>query len=174
MTTGDPDPQPIQSDETAYPPPTVGGGQPGSLGVRLGARIIDSIIIYVIAIVIGYVLTLVTTYAQNAFVFALINGIIAGVLTFAYFVGFESSTGATPGKKLLGLSVRGPGGADKPTAQQSAIRNAWTLFTIVPPQVVGGVLYLASVIAIAVTANNSPTKQGIHDRLAGGTAVIKG
>jgi uncharacterized RDD family membrane protein YckC len=40
--------------------------------------------------------------------------------------------------------------------------------------VVGGVLYLVAVIAIAVTINFSPSKQGIHDRLAGGTQVVKG
>jgi hypothetical protein len=50
----------------------------------------------------------------------------------------------------------------------------WTLFTIVPPQFVGALLYLISVVAIAVTINGSPTKQGKHDELAGGTQVVKG
>jgi hypothetical protein len=36
------------------------------------------------------------------------------------------------------------------------------------------VLYLIAVIGIGVTINGSPTKQGIHDRLAGGTQVVKG
>jgi uncharacterized RDD family membrane protein YckC len=174
MTTGDFEPQPAQPAETEAPEPSApAGAEPGSLGVRLGARIIDSIIIYIVAVAIGLLLRLVTTYSEDAFLFALINGIIAGVLTFAYFVGFETSKGQTPGKKLLGLSVRGPGGAH-PTLQQSAIRNVWTLFTIVPPQFVGALLYLISVVAIAVTINGSPTKQGIHDRLAGGTEVVKG
>jgi uncharacterized RDD family membrane protein YckC len=177
MTTGDFEPSPAQPEESeAYPPsPAVSGaGEPGGLGPRLAARVIDSVIIYVVALLIGLVLSAVTTYSENAFLFALINGIIAGLLTFGYFIWFETSKGWTPGKKLLGLSVRGPGGATKPTVQQSAIRNVWTLFTIVPPQIVGGILYLISVIAIAVTINGSPTKQGIHDRLAGGTEVVKG
>jgi uncharacterized RDD family membrane protein YckC len=174
MTSGDIDPQSGEYGETeAYSPPPTGGQEPGSLGLRLGARIIDGIIVFVVAVIIGILLSMVSDYRSNAFLFAFINGIIAGVLTFVYFVGFETSQGATPGKKLLGLSVRGPDGASKPTVQQSAVRNVWTLFNVVPPQFVGGVLYLAAVIWIAVTINGSPTKQGIHDKLAGGTQVVK-
>jgi uncharacterized RDD family membrane protein YckC len=87
-------------------------------------------------------------------------------------VAFETTQGWTPGKKILGLSVRGPGGAAKPDVQQSAIRNVWTLLNIIPS--VGGLLTLVAVIVIAVTINSSPTKQGKHDELAGGTQVVKG
>ena len=73
---------------------------------------------------------------------------------------------------MLGLSVRGPGGAPKPDVQQSAIRNVWTLLNIIP--FIGGLLLLIAVIVIAVTINGSPTKQGKHDELAGGTQVVKG
>jgi len=91
---------------------------------------------------------------------------------FVYFLAFESTQGWTPGKKVLGLSVRGPGGAPKPDVQQSAIRNVWTLLNIIP--FIGGLLLLIAVIVIAVTINGSPTKQGKHDELAGGTQVVKG
>ena len=57
-------------------------------------------------------------------------------------------------------------------AQQAAIRNVWTLLNIVP--FIGGLLTLVAVIVIAVTINGSPTKQGKHDELAGGTQVVKG
>ena len=69
------------------------------------------------------------------------------------------------------LEVRGPGGAPKPDAKQSAIRNSWTLLSIIP--FVGWLLGLGACIWIAVTINSSPTKQGKHDELAGGTQVIK-
>ena len=175
MTTGDFESQSGQQGETeAFTPPPATGEEPGGLGVRLGARIIDGIIVFIVAMIIGFLLTLVTTYSQNSFLFALINGIISGVLTFVYFVILETQQGATIGKKLLGLSVRGPDGTSKPTVQQSAIRNLWTLFPIIPPQFVGGALNLIAVIWIAVTINSSPTKQGIHDTLAGGTRVVKG
>jgi uncharacterized RDD family membrane protein YckC len=180
MTTGDFDPQPGQQGEAEVAPPEpaepvepAATHEPGSLGLRLGARVIDNIIVYIVVLVLVFLLTFVLDYERNTFLFTLINGIIAGVLNFVYFVVQEVKQGTTVGKRVLGLSVHGPDGG-KPTVQQSATRNAWVLLTIIPPQVVGGVLYLIAVIAIAVTINGSPTKQGIHDRLAGGTQVVKG
>jgi hypothetical protein len=67
--------------------------------------------------------------------------------------------------------VHGPGGAPKPTVQQSAIRNSWTLLPIIP--FVGGLLGVIAIVVIAVTINSSPTKQGKHDEIAGGTQVVK-
>jgi hypothetical protein len=76
------------------------------------------------------------------------------------------------GQEAVGTQRPGPAGAPKPTAQQSAIRNSWTLLNIIP--FVGGLLTIVAVIVIAVTINGSPTKQGKHDELAGGTQVVKG
>jgi hypothetical protein len=67
--------------------------------------------------------------------------------------------------------LSGPGGATKPTAAQSAIRNLWTVLPIIP--FVGGLLGFVAIVVIAVTISSSPTKQGKHDELAGGTQVIK-
>ncbi len=93
-------------------------------------------------------------------------------MTFVYFVAFEVTQGWTPGKKILGLSVHGPpGGAPKPDVQQSAIRNSFTLLSVIP--YIGGLLAVIAYIVIAVTINGSPTKQGKHDELAGGTQVVK-
>ena len=118
--------------------------------------------------IVGFVLIFVTDTLSNIWV----TGLFTGVLTFVYFVAFEITQGWTPGKKLLGLRVHGPGGAPKPTAQQSAIRNSWTLLPIIP--FIGGLLAFVAIIVIAVTINSSPTKQGKHDELAGGTQVVKG
>ena len=96
---------------------------------------------------------------------------VARVLTFIYFVALEVSQGASLGKKILGLSVRGAGGAPKPDFKQSAIRNSFTLLPIIP--YVGGLLAFIAYVVIAVTINGSPTKQGKHDELAGGTQVVK-
>jgi uncharacterized RDD family membrane protein YckC len=133
------------------------------LFLRWLARLIDGIIIGIVS----YALIFLTDTMSNI----MVTGVFTGLLTFVYFVAFEVSTGWTPGKKLLGLSVRGPGGAPKPTASQSAIRNSWTLLPIIP--FVGGLLGVIAIIVIAVTINGSPTKQGKHDELAGGTQVIK-
>jgi len=164
MTSGDFQPEPGQYGEPGgYPPPS-GGQEPGSLVLRFVARLIDGIIVNVVAVLIALAIGALTNYW--------VTGLFSGLLMFAYFVAFESTQGWTPGKKILGLSVRGPGGAAKPTAQQSAIRNVWTLLNIVP--FIGGLLTLVAVIVIAVTINSSPTKQGKHDELAGGTQVVKG
>lgn len=163
MTTGDFNPQPGQYGEPgAYPPPT--GQEPGGLLLRFVARIIDGIIVGIVS----YALIFLTDTMSNI----MVTGLFTGLLTFVYFVALEVGTGSTLGKKLLGLSVRGPGGAPKPSAQQSAIRNSWTLLPIIP--FVGGLLGFIAIIVIAVTINGSPTKQGKHDELAGGTQVVKG
>jgi predicted PurR-regulated permease PerM len=45
------------------------------------------------------------------------------------------------------------------------------LLPIIP--IVGGLLGVIAIVVIAVTINGSPTKQGKHDQLAGGTQVVK-
>ena len=163
MTSGDFQSEPAPYGEPGgFPPP--GGQEPGGLGLRFGARFIDGIIVNVVAFAIALAVGAVTNYW--------VTGLFSGLLMFLYFLAFETTQGWTPGKKLLGLSVHGPGGAPKPDVQQSAIRNVWTLLNIIP--IVGGLLTLVAVIWIAVTINSSPTKQGKHDELAGGTQVVKG
>jgi len=140
------------------------GAEAGGLGIRFGARVIDGIIVGIVAII----LTILVSDAGNV----LVSGLFSGILTFAYFVALEVTQGRTLGKMILGLSVHGPGGAPRPSVKQSAIRNAFTLLSIIP--IIGGILALVAYIVIAVTINNSPTKQGKHDELAGGTQVVKG
>jgi uncharacterized RDD family membrane protein YckC len=161
--TSDYPPQPGQYGYPgAYPPPP-GGVQPGSLGLRFAARLIDGLIVGIVGGII--------VFAIDAASSVWITGLFTGALTFVYYLAFEVSQGWTPGKKLLGLSVRGPGGATKPTVAQSAVRNSWTLLPIIP--FIGGFLGVVAIVVIAVTINSSPTKQGKHDELAGGTQVVK-
>jgi uncharacterized RDD family membrane protein YckC len=142
----------------------VGGQEPGGLLLRFVGRLIDGIIVNIVTFVLAYAIGAVSNYW--------VTGLFSGLLMFLYFLAFESTQGWTPGKKILGLSVHGPGGTPKPTAQQSAIRNLWTLLPIIP--FIGGLLGIVAIIVIAVTINGSPTKQGKHDELAGGTQVVKG
>jgi uncharacterized RDD family membrane protein YckC len=151
-------------DPNVYPPPLPGNLAPGGLLPRLLARLIDGIIVGLIGLVLALVLDAVTSIW--------VTGLFSGVLTFIYFVAFETSQGATPGKRLLGMRVFGPTGAPKPTMPQSAVRNAFTLLSAVP--YFGGLLAFIAIIVIAVTINSSPTKQGKHDEMAGGTQVVKG
>ena len=162
-----PPPDPYTAPGGFYPGgPSVGYGyasNPGGLGVRWGARIIDGILVTIIAWLLA------ALFGSSSSI--LVTGLFTGGLMFAYFVAMEVTQGRTLGKKLLGLSVRGAGGAPKPDLKQSAIRNAFTLLPVVP--YIGGLLGVIAIIVIAVTISSSPTKQGKHDQLAGGTQVVK-
>ena len=138
--------------------------RPGGLGIRFAARVVDG----VLANIAAFVLSL---FMLGSDYWYLTTGLFSGVLMFGYFVGFEVALGATPGKTLLHLAVRGPDGAARPTAKQSAIRNAFTLLAVLP--YVGGLLALVAYLVIAVTVQDSGTKQGKHDEWAGGTQVVK-
>lgn len=163
MTTGDYQPGYGQYGQPGGYPPPYATQTPGGLVRRWFARVIDGIIVGIGA----FFLSFITDSLSNYWV----TGLFSGLLMFVYFVGLEVATGATPGKKLLGLAVHGPGGTPKPTAKEAAIRNAFTLLPIVP--FVGGFLGIIAMIVIAVTISSSPTKQGKHDEFAGGTQVVR-
>ncbi|OMC31583.1 hypothetical protein A5740_14900 [Mycobacterium sp. GA-1841] len=167
MTTGDHQPQ--QFGQQGYPPPyggaypsAYGTAAPGGLARRFFARVIDGIVVAIVAFFLSFITDSLSSYW--------VTGLFTGLLMFVYFVGLEVASGATPGKKLLGLAVRGPA-TPKPTLKESAIRNAFTLLPIIP--IVGGFLGVIAMIVIAVTISASSTKQGKHDELAGGTQVIR-
>jgi uncharacterized RDD family membrane protein YckC len=158
MTSGE-----FDSQSAPYGGPSPSIAKPGGLVVRFFARLIDGIIVGIVASVVLFAL-----HMQSHI---LVTGVFTGLLMFVYFVALETTQGWTIGKKLLGLSVHGPAGAPKPDLSQSAIRNAFTLLPIVP--FVGGLLGFIAMLVIAVTITGSPTKQGKHDELAGGTQVLK-
>ncbi|POX91153.1 hypothetical protein C3477_05830 [Mycobacterium kansasii] len=141
------------------------GLQPGPLGLRFLARLIDVLLVVIVAVPLA-VLAEIHIGAAGLF-----PGLFSGLLAFSYFVAFEVSQGWTLGKKLLGMRVHGPAGAEKPTVRQSAVRNLFTLLAIIP--FVGELLVLVAGIVIAATIQSSPTKQGKHDEFAGGTHVVK-
>ncbi|MBE1548625.1 putative RDD family membrane protein YckC [Mycobacterium sp. OAS707] len=146
----------------SYPPP--GGQEPGGVVVRVGARVVDGIVVNIVAVLLALAAGSLSSYW--------VTGLFSGLLMFLYFLVFEAAQGWTLGKKLLGLRVHGPGGSPKPDFQQSAVRNVWTLLPIIP--IIGGFLLFVAIVVIILTANSSPTKQGKHDELAGGTQVVKG
>lgn len=155
MTTGGFDP--------AYGQTTAGVRAAG-LGKRAVARFVDWIIAGIIGGIFFWLLGVVWDLPDWV---SVLPGAGFGWL---YFVVFEMSAGATPGKMLLGLHVNGSGGAPKPSLKDTAVRNAYMLLNLIPW--VGGLLWFIAAIAIAFTISSSPTKQGWHDNAAGGTQVI--
>lgn len=168
MTTGGFDPNlPPQYPQPGFGAPAV---KPGGLGLRLVARVIDGILISIVAGLIGSLFGSDSdSWIMDSRI--LVAGMFSGLLTFVYFLLFESRQGWTPGKKLLGLRVQGPNGAPKPTASQAATRNLFTLLALIPW--LGWILAPIAYIVIAMTISSSPTKQGKHDRMAGGTQVLE-
>jgi uncharacterized RDD family membrane protein YckC len=164
MTPADFDPNSPQYQYLPADSPQWTHTRPGGLGRRFLARLIDGILVNIVVFFLSI-------FLFDRDYWFLVTGLFSGVLMFGYSVLFEVTYGSTPGKKLLGLAVHGPGGSTKPDAKQSAIRNAFTLLAVVP--YLGGLLAFIAYIVIAVTISASPTKQGKHDELAGGTQVVK-
>lgn len=163
---GYPPPPPGYPAPTGYPqvPPPGWGTKPGGLGARWGARVIDGFIIFFVSFFLSFF------FDSDSRI--LVTGLFTGLLAFVYFTLFETTQGRTPAKMMLGLRVHGPGGAPRPDFKQSAIRNAFTLLPIIPFGI-GGFLGFVAIVWIAMTISSSPTKQGKHDELAGGTQVVK-
>lgn len=137
-----------------------GAQAPGELIPRLIARVIDSILIVIAAILLNGILDAGPIWL-----------IIVAALTFGYFVVMDSQYGFTVGKKMMNLRVQGPTGA-KPTVEQAALREAFTLLGAFP--YLGVFLAFIAWIVIGVTAAGSPAKQGLHDRIGKGTLVVRG
>ncbi|NTY63993.1 RDD family protein [Mycolicibacterium sphagni] len=137
--------------------------QPATLTSRCAARLVDGVIVLVFAMIVRAPIHI----GQGLYVTAL----VFGVLTFAYFLVYETTQGCTLGKKLIGICVLGPDSAPRPTVRQSAVRNAFTLLSVIP--YVGALFSMTAYILIASTIASDAGKQGMHDRLAGGTRVVK-
>ena len=161
MTTGDFRPQPGPYGEPGEDPPP-GGQEPGGLGLRFAARLIDGIFV----IIVAFFLAFVTDSLSNYWVTGLFTGLLMLLLR-----GFRGTQGWTPGKKLLGLSVHGPAARRSRT---SSSRRSATPSRCSPSSRSSAACWVIAMIVIAVTINGSPTKQGKHDELAGGTQVVKG
>lgn len=140
--------------------PTAPGVEPGGIGPRVIARIIDVGLLVIVGVLVGFALDFGTLWL-----------VLYAALSYAYYVVLDTTRGATLGKTAMGLSIRGAAGG-RPTPQEAAVRELVTVVGAVP--FIGGLLSLAGWVAILVTTSQSPTRQGIHDRMAGGTQVVTG
>jgi uncharacterized RDD family membrane protein YckC len=94
------------------------------------------------------------------------------VLLWFVYRSVADGRGGSPGKRLLGLRIVGPGGR-RPGLGAGATRNLWALTAVLPailPATVGNALAVAVSVAIAITIARDPDERGWHDRVAG-TAV---
>lgn len=168
-------PQPMTPPPPPLPAPASGAGAPGDLMTRFIARLIDGILVGVANGIISIFIFggFVNPMAMGIVGFTgrfLLYSVIAAAITIAYFALMESNSGQTLGKMLMSLRTERAGGG-KPTMEQALKRNAFYALNIIP--FLGWLALLAVYIYIAVTINNSPTRQGWHDKFAGGTQVVK-
>lgn len=173
-----------------------GPGRPADLGVRFGARVIDTLIVGIPMFIIQAIILAAFGTSGGGSSFSLdspgvgywvvnaIVSIIFAAVWVAYFVYLETTKGQTLGKQVLHLRVLGASGSN-PTRDESLKRNGYVvllsvgmmLAAIIPfvGPIINWLCYIAAlvfVIIIAVTISNSPTKQGKHDEMAGGTQVV--
>lgn len=163
--------------QTVFPEAQYGGqqyghyqpafGVPGNLWPRFAARLIDNLIIALpLALLLNFVLMPnLTGLTGPAVSYAIIFAV-----TLVYYVLMEWKTGATLGKKILGLKVVAPDGAPTVPPLLSLKRNIFLAVLIVP--CVGWVAGAALMLYTAATLDKNPNRQGWNDKLAGGTQVI--
>jgi uncharacterized RDD family membrane protein YckC len=178
--------QPGYGSGPGYGAPPSGVGQPADLGMRFLARLIDFVLVGIVNAIISAVLVVGIlglnggSYGFStgaSFAAGAISSVISAALYLGYFTLMEAKNGQTVGKLLLKLQTQGPAGAT-PTTEEALRRNFWValgILGVIPVLggVIGGLAQLAIMIVIAVTIHNSPTRQGWHDGIAGGTRVVK-
>ncbi len=182
-----------ESDPTPVARPAPPGYRYAGAWIRLLALIIDGVllfaVIWVLFIVVGGLLMLsFPDAAESAFgdldnskwPAGLLSYIVVSALMLAWFTGWQTGVGATPGMLVCRLRVRDPNGEDNPTIRAALIRNTPQVLSgfgeltgndsiDVMLGVVGIVVYAA--IGLSITSNAQ--YQGFHDRLAGGTYVVR-
>ena len=181
----------------AAPVPVVQEVAPGltfsSTSARVVAWIVDLILLGIVSIVIGALLGAVglgpTATAPigpsgipqywNGFTRADPIGTVLTVAVSAlYFIGFWSGgRRGTPGQRMLSIQV-GNAFDGRPLTMDQAIRR-WlglgdviTLLGVLPAAAgLGSLLLFVWAIVLLITTATSPTKQGLHDKLANSAVV---
>jgi uncharacterized RDD family membrane protein YckC len=136
-----------------------GGVVEAALPVRLFARAID------VAVVVGIIAAL-----GKAIGFGYDWLIVGAAIVLMYFAVMDVLWGATLGKLLLKLRIIGPEGRTL-TMEQALRREFFTALGAIP--LVGPFLAMGSWGWIIWSIHESPTRQGKHDMLAGGTRVVR-
>lgn len=141
---------------------------------RIVARFLDSLLVAITTAII----TFVVTFGSSGYLANAVTAVVSTVLYLGYFTFMESRDGQTLGKQLLGIRVVDAEG-DVPSLDKAFMRNAWMgvgILGIIPfiGSLIGGLLSLGLVVLILVTiSQDSEHRRGWHDKLAGGTRVLK-
>jgi len=157
----------------AYPPPgsfppppgaydagyaLAGYAQPGTLGIRFGARLIDGLIIGIpLAIIFNVLIGASINSGGTGFVIWLLDLVLQPVIISVYYAYMESNSGQTFGHKWLGMKTAQYGTGQLLTFNDSFKRN---IVLYIP--IISFIMFIVG----AVTINSDPEKRGFHDKLA--------
>jgi len=172
--------------EVAWAAPPSAREVPGAPGLvfagvstRFVAYFMDSVLLALPAIVVSTLRPVpqATTFDEVFYADPVTTILLTG-LGFVYFVGFWTGGGrATPGMRMMKLQVGSAFEGRTLTLTQAVTRWALlgqplALVSLIPPiAVVASLLSLVWTIILLVSTAASPTKQGIHDRVAGSAVV---
>jgi uncharacterized RDD family membrane protein YckC len=169
------------SPEVAWTPPAPPAAVPGaeglvfaSVGARLVAWFIDGIVIAVPVLLLATILVAALELDPrfDATAIGLLYAILLVGIEAVYFIFFwTGSRRATPGMRVFGMQIGTAPHGTTLTFQQAVIRilalgYPFGILAYVPGLAgLGSLVFLWSIVLLVSTAI-SPTKQGIHDRLA--------
>jgi uncharacterized RDD family membrane protein YckC len=185
-------PAPGYPPQGAYPPP--GGAwssQPqqaaaagsGAGGLKFGgvlarwlAYVLDGFILGILLVVVNVVLAVVMAGSTG---FSAVSSVIYLGASFLYFVGlWTGSRQATFGMRLFNLRLGNAIDGRPLTMTQAAIRwvvlGSWISGANILPAGVSAIIGLFGLLwflVLLVSTATSPTRQGIHDRVAGSSMV---
>lgn len=156
-----------RGDDPATRPRPVASGEPVTFGRRAGAATLDLVLVTAVqAVAIAPAILHWRARppgADPAFMGVLLavgGAAVAGIFGIAYYVYYWGIRGATPGKRLLGLTVQGEDGSQPIGATRAAVR----LFGYL----VSAALLGAGFIMVALGG------RALHDRIAGTRVVTQG
>ena len=178
-------------DPAPVPRPAPPGCRYAGPWIRLLALFLDSLLLYAIIFVMSLVLTglLFMAFPQvsESLLINLDSGpagpiayVVICAVMLAWYGGWQHGAGGTPAMLALKLRVRDPSGEENPSLRAAVIRNSPQVLVgfgeLTGNEIVDlllGVFGVAVWAAIGITISESPERQGFHDRLAGGTYVVR-
>jgi uncharacterized RDD family membrane protein YckC len=179
-------------DGPSYPPPAAGwappassvaGAGPGSGGLKYGgvlarwlAWVLDGFVLSILLLVVS---AFMGGLMRDTYGAVLVSTVVYVGATFLYFVGmWTAARQATLGMRVFNLRVGNAADGQPLTMTQAVIRwlalGLWVNFAAVLPAPAStsvSVLGLLWYLVLLVSTVASPTRQGIHDRVAGSSIV---
>ncbi len=170
---------PLPPPQMAWAPPAepTSGLEYGNVLGRVLAYWLDSFVVNIVAVLATLLVGLV--FGRGGFgLVSLVSGVVGVGIHLLYFVGFWTGHArATPSMRLMKLQMGGAVDGAILTVQQGITR--WIAFgglfqaLAVIPGLLRVVVLVSPIWALVLLASTmaSPTRQGLHDRIAGSAIV---